>query len=551
MKIKTWVFIICLILLTFSFGKSLNPFSKSMLEFHDETQVARVQQFTLNLVNLKIPPRLAPDFSYKMGYPVFNFYAPFSYWITSGINLLGFDIVNSLKLSFLLSIVLAFVFSYLFLRCFFDYFSSLFGAASYASCLYFAIEVFVRGNLGETWFLTLFPLTLYLLYKNSIKPNPKAFFFSVITLSAIYTTHNLLSILFLPVSILFVLILKNKKVNLISIMIGLLLSSYFLVPMIIESPLTYAKQFATLTNFKDHFLCPSQLWQSLWGFGGSIPGCNDGMSFMLGKLQIIFFLIGLSFFVFNSTKKHKEKYFPILLFLAILTIFSLFLTVYQSRFLWDFFAPLDSIIQFPWRFISFSLLGLACFGAYFFNKIHIPGKNTIALICLITIILFNSKYFYRNSMAKNDYKYKYLSQEYIEKQAAYKIAEYLPKTANFLAWKNGVDFNYLLPIQTSELDYQLIKNNPFEKEINVRPGVVKINIHYFPFWNISINGKTYQPNKFDLLGRPIININQPSIINISYRQTLVEMIGDLISLFAIVLTIVIINNKSTWKKIVS
>lgn len=534
-----WLIVPCLLIIIFSLGKNLNPFSNQMFEFHDETQAARVQQFTLSLKNFKFPPRLAPDFSYKMGYPVFNFYAPFSYWLTSGINLIGFDVVNSLKLSFLLSLILGFIFAYLLFKQFFDDFPSIFGAGLYATSLYFAIEILIRGNLGETWFLTLLPLSLYLIYKNSIKPNLKIFLLSVFVLSSIYTVHNLLSVLYIPISLIFALLLKNKKINFISIALGLLLSSYFLLPMIIESPLTYAKQFATLTNYQDHFLCPIQLWQSLWGYGGSITGCNDGMSFMLGKPQIIFAFFGIIFFIINLLKK-KQKFLILNSYFLILLTSALFLTTYLSKPIWDLFSPILSIVQFPWRFISFSLIGLAFFGAYFFQKINVPKKNWIIVASLLAVVLFNSRYFYKTSMAKSDYEYKYLSKEYIEKQSAYKIAEYLPRTSNFESWKS---------MKVSDTDYLLTINTPFEKEIITQPGLLKLNIHYFPFWRIMINNQSYQPTDFDSLGRPIISLTRRSIINISYQQTVVEKISNLISLLTIIFLGILISNKFIWKKI--
>src|SRR3989339_1230941 len=107
-KIKTLVFFLSIILMIVFFGKNLNPFSSRMFQFHDETQPARIQQFTSNLKKLNIPPRIAYDFNQKKGYPVFNFYAPFSYWLTSLVNITGLSIINSIKLSFLLALFTAF-----------------------------------------------------------------------------------------------------------------------------------------------------------------------------------------------------------------------------------------------------------------------------------------------------------------------------------------------------------------------------------------------------------------------------------------------------------
>ena len=247
------------------------------------------------------------------------------------------------------------------------------------------------------------------------------------------------------------------------------------------------------------------------------------------------------------------------------------MTLYQSKLVWDFLSPILAIIQFPWRFISFSLLGLAFLATYFWQTINVPEvilnlvqdligkqipkqvwndiKNLIIVLIIFVALAISSKYFYSKPINKAAFENKYLSQEYIERVAAYKIAEYLPKTADYQTWRTGVDFNYLLPIETRETNYQLIKNRPFEKIIQVNPGFVKINIHYFPFWQISIDGKIIIPDKFDQLGRPILSINKPSLIKISYQQTLIESISNLITILTFITLLAVIENKTLWKKI--
>jgi uncharacterized membrane protein YfhO len=97
-------------------GKLLNPFEQKMFEFHDDTQAGRIQEFTLNLKHGQIPPRMAPNFSKGLTYPVFNFYAPFSYWLSSLLNLTFFSsVVLAMKASFLLALILSFILIWLFL----------------------------------------------------------------------------------------------------------------------------------------------------------------------------------------------------------------------------------------------------------------------------------------------------------------------------------------------------------------------------------------------------------------------------------------------------
>lgn len=557
MKINVKVFILVLVTLLITLGRNLNPLSQTMFDFHDITQPARIQQFTLNLKNLKIPPRLAPDFSFKMGYPVFNFYAPFSYWVTGVINLLGFDVITSLKVSFLFSLIGAFVFTFLFLRLFFDFYPSLLGAVSYVTSLYFAVEIFVRGNLGEIWFIALFPLALFSLLKNSQKPQRKTFFLTAIIIAAILTAHNALSLIFIPVSLIFVLLNKNIKMNLAALFIGFLLTAYFTIPGVFELKDVYAKEITTTTDYHHHFLCPYQLWQSPWGYGGSIPGCNDGMSFKIGKFQLIVSLFGILIFLGKLFLKHKLRDKPVLIFFFFLTSVSLFLTTYQSQLIWDLLRPVFSLFQFPWRFIGLALSGIAFFIAYFWQKVAFPFKKIVIIFFTVALFIYASKYFQKNEMAKKDFINHYLSQEYIETRAAHNIPEYLPKSADYRYWqqlnpkdKKEIKIGDQWPMDTADTgSLQVIKNTPWLKEFKiVRPTVARVNIHYFPFWRIYQDGQLTKLEKFDPLGRPIINTKTSSIITVQYQETLIERIGDWLSLSTFIFLCLLTFNRSIWRK---
>jgi hypothetical protein len=410
----------------FFFGKNLNPFSSRMFQFHDETQPARIQQFTSNLKKLKIPPRIAYDFNQKKGYPVFNFYSPFSYWVTSFVNITGLNIINSIKLSFLLALFLAFLGAFLFLRLFFDFYPALLGGIFYVTSLYFPVDIFVRGNLAEIWFLALFPLGFYFILLNSQKPNKFTFFFGAFILSFIFTSHNIYSLISIPLIIIFSFLLKNKKQSLAMIGSSLLLTAYFWLPALIEMKYTIAKEMAAKTNFHDHFLCWWQLWQSPWGFGGSTAGCiEDGMSFMIGKIQVVFFILGIILFLHNLFIKNKRLNL-VPLFFIVYPLLLLFLTTYQSQFIWNFFSPLMSVIQFPWRFIGLSLLGITFLSVYFFHKLKIPMKNFFIIFIVISVLIINGKHFKGKEIRNDAFEKKFLSQKYIENRVALSIPEYFP-----------------------------------------------------------------------------------------------------------------------------
>ena len=79
---------------------------------------------------------------------------------------------------------------------------------------------------------------------------------------------------------------KNIVLIILSFILGIGLSSFYLLPAIFE------QQFINIDNlrsgnfdFHKHFVYPQQLITYVWGYGGSTQGLNDNMSFQVGLIQ--------------------------------------------------------------------------------------------------------------------------------------------------------------------------------------------------------------------------------------------------------------------------
>ncbi|NTU46133.1 hypothetical protein HGA88_00755 [Candidatus Roizmanbacteria bacterium] len=559
------IFLITLCTLIFFQGKILLP-GATMFDFHDITQPARISEFSYNISHFEIPPRIAPHFSHNLGYPVFNYYAPFSYWVTSAIHLLGFDIADALKVSFLLAICIAFVGMFLMLKRFFTFFPSLLGATLYATSPWIAVEIFVRGNIGEVWFIALFPLALYAFIQNT-KSNSRFFFvITVLLISATLTVHNVFSLAFLPCAFLFSLILKKPKKNLFALALAMLLSAYFLLPAVLELPLTYAKEIAQKTQYQDHFLCLWQLWKTkIWGFGGSAPGCeNDGMSFMLGKIPDILGILGITVFVVQTLLRKKIRFFSVFLFFTSLTILTAYLTLYEASSVWKSFSSVLSLFQFPWRLLAFTLFGLAVMSAYGVSQLKFKIVPFTLIIIAFLSIITNAKYFTKSTMAKSVFLSTTTSSQFISQSVVYYIPEYVPKTVNYNAWlllnpqstqaariKNTVAIPDSRFITLDGKKSTPTKNNPYEAVTITESESVIINIHSFPFWKILVNGKLVETKPtLDSLGRPKLSL-QPGekTIQVKYEQTPLEKTADGITLFSYGILMLLIAKVTLWKKI--
>ena len=269
------------------------------------------------------------------------------------------------------------------------------------------------------------------------------------------------------------------------------------------------------------------------------PGCyRDTMPFTLGKLHIILGFLGIITFLIRFKDEKKQR--KLFLFLLLVGIFSLFLTTYQSSFIWDLLSPVFSLFQFPWRFLVFGSFLFAFFAGYLAHTLPIPYKK-IVLTLLIGIFLFNSsKYFSKPWLySVDEYNNNLASNKFIGQKAAYHMAEYLPKTANYAFWRS-------------------IENKPFKvgklrgvsKEYIIEhTGFTTVDVHYFPFWQIEINGKNVIPDKFDLLGRPQMYAQNQDRITVFYRETLIEKMGNLVTLATLLFLMSILIYKPLWNKL--
>ncbi len=437
--------LIALMVLAVTVGRNLNPFALDFFSYHDVTQSSRIEQFTKELTQLHIPPQIAPDYAFGNGYPVFTFYAPTAYWITSMMHLIGFEISQAIKLSFLLSILTAFGGMYtLASRVSHDKVLRLVPAFLYAASPWIASEIFVRGNLAEIWFIALLPWGVW-----GLQQKNRALINSLV-LAGLFTSHNALSLIAIIFCFIVAIVQTHRKAALQVFFIALVLSVYFWIPVVFGLSGTYAQDIAQKTDFSDHFLCVSQLWTSNngWGYGGSAPGCDrDGISFMIGKFTIIFafavvflFISTLLYQVFSRKqilKRERRRDIDLTsIVIVLLGLLSLFLTLKVSQPVWEGVSLMKSF-QFPWRFVAFILFAASYISVYIFNYVRLPlyiTRSMVLVICAVILIL-NAKFFVGQLIAAEKV-YSLYSTEFVWGKAAYAIPEYLPRTIDLSLWNS-------------------------------------------------------------------------------------------------------------------
>ncbi len=354
---------------------------------HDGLQVIRLFEMRQCLNDGQIPCRWSAHMGFEYGQPLFNFYSAFPYYLGGLINLLGFSLISTAKILFLLSLVISGIFTYLLAKKYFSTPLALITSVAYLTAPYHALDIFVRGALAESWGLALIPMLLYAIASLIEKTDIKHLLFLSFSLMAFLTTHNISLFIWSPVIIVFTIIhffqqanLKTLKFLLGSVLLGIGLSAFFLLPVLFEVKLINTS--ALITNYfqyQAHFTSFKQLFfDTHWDYGFSKFGIHDDLSFFAGIIQTIAIFIS-PFVIFYLFLQKKSKHAWTLISFFIFTIGSFFMTHEKSIAIWKI-SSVFSFVQFPWRFLGLSALGSSFLVGGVFNVLNLDKQKKYSFL---------------------------------------------------------------------------------------------------------------------------------------------------------------------------
>ncbi len=507
--IKSILPIVVIILLSFWTVKPL--FINGFFPIHDDTQVARVYEMTKSLKDGMFPVRWVSDLGYGYGYPIFNFYAPLAYYVGAFFQFLSFNALAATKIMMGIGIVLSGVFMYLLGKEFWGKLGGVVSAVFYLYAPYHAVDIYVRGDVAEFWAYAFIPLAFLAFYK--VYKNKGSFRWVVagaFSYAGIILSHNLTAMMITPfilIALLLYCYIAVKKKELYAIRyplyafaLGLCLSAFYFIPALSEQKYTNVlSQIGGGADFKDHFVCPLQLWQSQWGFGGSGPGCFDGVSFMIGKIHLLSALAALviaAALIFRKKIKRNNEHLKIIVlsFLGLLAVAFIMLPI--SEPLWKS-VPLMAFLQYPWRFLimtSFFTSFLA--GSLVFLSVLIFAKNkyleylVFGLLALL-VMIFGIKFFTPQTIfAKNVSDY--VSLDMLRWDTSKISDEYMPR--DFPKPTDSKDVVNQVVIFNSQ-DIKI--NSQYQNTKGIRLNLVAakqtkvhFNIAYFPSWKLTVDGSS-------------------------------------------------------------
>ncbi len=328
---------------------------------HDDVQIIRTFEMHKCFLDHQIPCRWVPDLGGLMGYPLFNYYAPLPYYISELAYLITHSLLFSAKFIFALPFIGSYIFMYLLASKFWGKLGGSLSATFYVFAPYHALDFYTRGAMGEMWALMFFPAIFWAIARLEEKTSIKNFLPAALLIGGIIISHNLSAMIFLPLCIIWILILFFKGRNfrflyfsVLAIIVGILFSAFYFFPVLSEQKLVHLETTVEgYFSYTEHFKGLRKLFlDHSWGYGASIRevpgGERDGLSYQIGWVHLLGWFLAL-FTAYTLWKKNKIVS-SIIIFSSIVIIGAVFMIHPRSLFVCQLIDPLK-YLQFPCGFL--------------------------------------------------------------------------------------------------------------------------------------------------------------------------------------------------------
>lgn len=507
---------------------------------HDDVQTIRLYELDKCIKDLQIPCRWVPDLGGGYGYPLFNYYGPLPYYYGEIFYLLTQNLIVSAKVMFATAFIGAYLFSFLLGRKLWGELGGTLSAIFYSFAPYHAVVLYVRGAMGELWGLMFFPALLWSFLRLKQTPSLGNSLLFGLLLAMITMSHNLSTLMFLPFLVMFVLFLviqngfklKFFKALVVSLMLGVLISAFYTVPMIFERDLVHVE---TTTygyfSFTEHFKGIRKLFlERSWGYGASVRevpgGEKDGLSFQIGIVHVITWVLAMLAAV--KLFQRLTSVSSLVLFFSLAIVGAIFLIHPLSSSVWQLVGPMK-YFQFPWRFLMMVILFISLMPGFVLTVFEKYRYQLFAVLSLAVIVLnFNyfrpEKFFYLNDQD-------ILTGQNWDRLIKRSIYDFLPIFAKEP------------PAKLSDADYHIVtgdtKISNFEKGTNWinftahtnTHSIVMLSQYYFPDWEVKVDGKPvnieYNNNHLGLINF-ILGFGEHNI-SAALHDTLIRKLANFLS----------------------
>jgi hypothetical protein len=330
-------------------------------------------------------PRWFPQSAFGYGHPVLNYYSPLTYYVAQFFHMLGAGYILSLKLTFAAGLLLSAAFMYSYAREILGRFPAIIAAGVYTYFPYHLADTYLRGALGEAFAFVFLPLCLWAMHGLVTRGHARYLILLSLSFAALIVTHNLTALIFTPVLVAYLLVLwfltrRSREVLLAvgSLAVGFLLDAFYWLPVLLETRYVGLGANIAAPGYQRHlapvldFVSTSPVFRYMPDLGG---GLEDPF-YPLDLIYALLILAGLALLFWlvlrPATKgpEYRARWWHLSFFLAV-TAGSIFMMLTWSLPLWRLTGPILASLQYPWRFMALTSLGVAVVAGSLFA----PGEG--------------------------------------------------------------------------------------------------------------------------------------------------------------------------------
>lgn len=523
---------------------------------HDDVQVIRLYEMDKCIKDYQIPCRWVPDLGGLYGYPIFNYYAPLPYYFGELILLLANNLIFAAKVMFGISFLGAYIFMYLLASKLWGKMGGSIAAIFYSFAPYHALDFYIRGAMGEMWALMFFPAIFWVLVKLEEKTNIFHLLLLAISLFALIVSHNLSAMIFLPFVLLWAVLLFLKRRNsrflwfcLGSVIIGIMLSAFYLLPAIFEKDLVHLETTVEgYFSYTEHFKGFKKLFlERSWGYGSSIrevPGAEkDKLSYQIGWVHLLGWLLaGVSAKILWKKQRWLSA---VIIFCSVSILLSVFMINPRSLFLWKL-IDLLKYLQFPWRFLLLIIFFISLISGSLLS-LNIKNKNWLWMALILSVVILNFSYFRPEKFIQTNDALLLTGQNW-DKQIKRSIFDYLPIFAKEPPAELAKERYQILTGDSRVFDFKEGTNwFSFKTETRTHT-IIRLSQYYFPDWKIYLDGRKAQVEyKNNSLGLMTLILGKGNhTIEAKFYDTPIRTVANLITLGGFIAVVVLCLISSGW-----
>lgn len=504
---------------------------------HDDMQATRLYEMHQCFKDFQLPCRWVPDLGGEYGYPLYNYYAPLAYYYGEIWYLITGNLILSAKIMFSTAFIGGYVFMYLLGRKLWGERGGVLSGVFFSYAPYHASLLYVRGAMGELWGIMFFPIIFWAMLKLKEKPDLKSSAILALTIAGLAVAHNLSTMLFLPILVLFALIVGFKKkkflcLAIVALLLGLSLSAFYILPAKLESDLVHVySTYSGYFYFTEHFKGLRKLiLDRSWGWGASVlevNGAVDGMSFQIGWIHLLGWVLSI-FAGFGLWRKNRLLTM-IIIFASLTVIGSMFMINVQSQDIWK---SLDWLkyVQFPWRFLGIIIFGISMMVGSIFLVIENKYAFPIWITLVFYVTIYNIGFFYpeRFSLITDQ---ELRSGKVWDAQIKRSIFDYLPIYAKAPPAELATFRYEILSGDAQIMDYHEGSNWIFFNAVVKNASEIRLSQYYFPNWVIKVDNIPTEIDYKNDLGLMTISLDPGNhIIEAKLHDSAIRRFGNYISL---------------------